>query len=110
METATIAWLERRELTDTLASHLPNRTHSSAFLITPKDKHSALRLTLRIPFRLWGSRLVASRGSGIRGSGISGSGSSGGGSSGGCGSSGGGSRSLAFGKHPAPEAAAWRRI
>lgn len=94
METATIAWLERRELTDTLASSLPNRTYSSAFPIIPKDKHSALSLTLRVPLRLWGSRLVASRGSGIRGSGFS---------------SGCGSRSLAFGEHPAPEAAAWTR-
>lgn len=90
METATIAWLERRELTDTLASSLPNRTYSSAFPSIPKDKHSALSLTLRVPLPLWGSRLVASRGSGF--------------------SSGCGSRSLAFGKHPAPEAAPWRRI
>lgn len=100
MQTATITWLERRESTDTLASSLPNRTYSSAFPMIPKDKHSALSLTLRVPLRLWGSRLVASMGSGIRGSGIRGSGFS----------SGCGSRSLAFGEHPAPEAAAWRRI
>lgn len=84
METATIASLERRESTDTLASSLPNRTHNSAFPVTLKDKHSALSLTLRVPLRLWVSRLVASRGSGIR--------------------------DLALGKHPAPEATAWRRI
>lgn len=90
METATIAWLERRELTDTLAFRLPNRTHYSAFPIAPNDKHSALRLTLRVLYHLWSCRLGARRGSGFI--------------------SGGGSRGLPLGKHPAPEATAWRRI
>lgn len=60
-------------------------------------KHSALCLTLRITFRLWSSWLVTSRGCGIR-------------SGGGGIRSGGSGSSLPLWKHPAPEAAALRRI
>lgn len=93
--------MDRRALTDALASRLsngavhfnPSDPHHSTFPVAPQDKTpSGLRLTLPVPFHLRSSRLAISRGRG-------------GGSR-----SGGGGRRLPLGEHPAPEAAAWRRI